>query len=277
MLAIEDPPNCSLANGGQGNTSVGGLNFALSQAHVGDTVSVFPNLGMVVGACKSVNTTGAIYIATGHLTNFMENVTLDPDGVHTCPSDPLCQPGPYSFLITAPMVGAGVDSPNVSVPGVAKTVRAVENGIGTVKNTLDEQLTDAHVGSISIVTPCIQVFEICGRSCIGDVVNFTGYVLNCGDITLTNVTAVDARTTLTQLDGSAWTQPFTLTNSQTVQFKGSFTPNGAEITSSMATNTITVMGTDTTAIGGPFASVTNSVTTICSITSCTNCLCVCLP
>src|SRR5262245_57425487 len=54
VSAIEDPPGCSLQNGGRGNTSVGGINFSLTQAHVGDAVPVFPNLGMASGACRAI-------------------------------------------------------------------------------------------------------------------------------------------------------------------------------------------------------------------------------
>lgn len=281
-MAIEDPPNCSFANGGEGNTSFGGVNFTVDKAHVGDTVSLVAVLGMISNACKAINATGSLWIATGHLTNFMQNVTLDP---HTfaglsdyCPGTNSCEPGPYSFVITESMVGTGVSSPLGNLSGIANRVRAIENGVGTVKTATDEQLSDFHSAStLVVVNPCIQVFEMCGQSCIGSSVNFTGYVLNCGDITLTNITAVDDRTTLVNLDGSALTQPFTLTSGQTLPFRGSYTPNGAEVSSALATNSITVMGTDTTTIGGPRASVTNSVTTVCSITSCNNCFCACLP
>src|SRR5437899_1515793 len=96
-LAGEDPPGCSLANGGAGNTSQGGINFNLTQAHVGDTVQVFPSLGMVANACRAINVTGAVYIATGRLTNFLENVTLDPGVLVSCPTGALCRPGPYNI------------------------------------------------------------------------------------------------------------------------------------------------------------------------------------
>lgn len=269
VMAVEDPPNCSLENGGLGNTSVGGINFVLGQAHVGDTVSVFPGMGMVVNACKALNATGSVWIATGHLTNFMVNVTLNPDGLHSCPSDGLCEPGPYSFLITAPMVGAGVSSPNGSLSGVAKAVRAASNEDGTVQDIVDQQITGFHSATIGIVTPCIQVFKVCGVNCIGsNIVNFTGYVTNCGDINLTNVTVVDDRTnTLYELDDDPLVQPFNLNIGATVSFKGSFVPLAEE--TSTATNTITASGTDTTTIGGPNASVTNTTTVVCNIVDCT--------
>src|ERR1041385_713501 len=59
--AIEDPPGCSQASGGLGNISQGGINFNLSQAHIGDTVPLFPSLGMVSNACKAINATGSVY------------------------------------------------------------------------------------------------------------------------------------------------------------------------------------------------------------------------
>jgi len=83
VRADEFPPGCSLASGGLGNTSAGGINFNLPQAHVGDTVPVFPNLGMVSGACQATNASGVVYIASTNgadrvLTNFLINVNLDP-------------------------------------------------------------------------------------------------------------------------------------------------------------------------------------------------------
>lgn len=275
-LAVIDPPGCDLGSGGLGNTSVGGINFPLSQAHVGDTVSVVPLLGMVVNACRTINATGTVYISTGPLTNFMDNITLDPDGAHTCPADPLCTPGPYSFTITAPMVGAAVVSPNGTRTGGANAVRAVENGFGTVNSGIvNEQLIDFHSASITIVNPCIQVFKVCGTNCIGAPVEFTGYVTNCGDINLTNVNVVDDRTaSLFEPDGDPLPLPLSVAVGAAVQFKGSFTPLGSE--TATATNTITAWGTDTTTIGGPNASVTNTVTAICTITPCSSCACPCL-
>jgi hypothetical protein len=275
VLAVEDPPNCALVHGGLGNTSQGGINFTFSRAHVGDTVPVFPAFGMSVGACGAINVTGTVYIATGPLTNFLQNVTLSPDGAHFCPTGALCEPGPYNMLITAPMVGAGVSSPNGSLSGTAKSVKVVENAFGDVTvGVINDQLADFHSATIAIVTPCIEVFKTCGVSCaLG--ANFTGYVTNCGDVTLTNIMVVDDRTaSLFNLDGSALSQPLTLTNGQVANFMGSWVPSGAE--TSTATNTITVTGTDTTTIGGPNASVTNSVTAICTITPCTACQCPCL-
>lgn len=279
VLAIEDPPGCSLANGGEGNTSLGGLNFLVSRAHVGDTVSLFPVLGMVSNACNSINTTGSIYLSTGLLTNFMVNVTLYPTGAVSCPSaSAQCSLGPYSFVITSPMVGAGVTSPLASIPGLANAVRAIENGVGTVTShpSVNEQLADVHTASqLIVVTPCIQVFEMCQTACETNV-NFTGYVLNCGDITLTNIIVTNNRTSdLLNLDGTPLIQPITLTSGSTIPFKGSYVPSGPETMTT--TNTLTVSGTDTTPIGGPRASVTNSVTTICNIGSCGGfCGCPCI-
>ena len=135
VQAAEDPPGCSLSNGGLGNTSQGGINFGLKQAHVGDTVRVFPNLGMVAGACRAINSTGSVWIATGLLTNFLVNVTLDPGPLIGCPGDPSgkCQPGPYNLTITPALVGAEVTSPNGIAAGEPRSVRAVVNGDGTVK------------------------------------------------------------------------------------------------------------------------------------------------
>lgn len=271
----EDPPGCDFSQGGQGNTSSGAMNFFFGQAHVGDSVSVQPRFGMISGACSASSVTGSVYIATGFLTNFMVNQHLDPTNAVTCPGGSACTPGPYSFTITSGMVGASVSSPNGTVGGTAKAVRAVENAVGNVNTIVGSSLSDFHSGSISIVTPCIQVFSMCGQTCSTNAA-FTGAVLNCGDITLTNISVTSDRTgSLLNLDGTALSLPLTLTAGQVKQFKGSYTPSGPE--TSTTTNVLTVYGTDTTTIGGPRASVTNTVTTVCSIGSCAGfCGCPCI-
>lgn len=275
-FATEDPPNCDLSNGGAGNTSQGGINWAFGQAHVGDTVAVVPSFGMSLTACSADSVTGSVYIATGFLTNFLVNVHSYPTGGVMCPAGVQCEPGPYNVTITAPLVGAGVTSPNGSVGGAAKAVRAVENAVGLVNTIVGANVTDFHSASIAIVTPCIQVFKTCTTTnCVGTPVEFTGYVTNCGDITLTNVNVVDDRTaSLFEPDGDPLPLPLTLTNGAVVQFKGSFTPVGSE--TATATNTLIVTAKDTTTIGGPYASVTNTVTAICTVTACTTCTCPCL-
>src|ERR1051325_4840857 len=162
VRAVEDPPGCSLESGGQGNTSAGGLNFDKVIAHVGDTIRVFPNLGMVSNACRAVSVTGTVYIASGPLTNFLENVTLNPGQLVTCPSNALCRPGPYSFVITPDLVGATVFTPQGSAIGSPKVVRAVETGFGTVQTgEFPDQLSDFHTASIFILQPCMKVFKTC--------------------------------------------------------------------------------------------------------------------
>src|SRR6185436_50721 len=59
VAADEFPQGCSLSGGGLGNTSQGGINFPLQQAHLGDTVTVVPSLGMVLNACQAINATGS--------------------------------------------------------------------------------------------------------------------------------------------------------------------------------------------------------------------------
>src|ERR1041385_2606263 len=183
--AIEDPPNCSLEHGGAGNISQGGLNFDKSVAHVGDLISVFPNLGMAAGACRAINATGVVYIASGPLTNFLENVTLDPGVLFVCPTNPLCRPGPYQFVITPALVGAPVNTPAGGAPGVPKIVRAAETGLGSVlTGDFPDQLADFHTASILIITPCLKVAATCdlapGQNCfVPDApVRFRGYVTN---------------------------------------------------------------------------------------------------
>ena len=276
VSAEEDPPGCSLANGGTGNTSQGGLNFTLAQAHVGDAVPVFPSLGMVAGACKAINVTGVVYVATGPLTNFLVNVTLVPGGLVACPANALCQPGPYNLLITSNMVGAGVDTPLGSASGFPKTVRAVETGLGTVlAGVFNDHLSDFHSASIDIVTPRIQVFKTCdlppGQPCFnaGTPVRLRGYLTNSGDITLTNVVARDSRSGPLQLfnptNGTALIGNVILPRGAYVVFSNSFLPTPAEICAGDAVSTVTATARDTTVIGGPNAAVTNSLSTSCAI------------
>jgi len=289
VRAIEDPPNCSLANGGAGNTSQGGINFQETQAHVGDIVHIVPSLGMVNSACRAVNATGSVWIATGRLTNFLVNVTLDPGPLVTCPQDPKCQPGQlapvagYTLLITQPLVGAGVSTPNGSIGGLAKTVRAAENGEGNVlTGDTPELLADFHTTTLSIVTPCINVVKQCAyppssptcfqanNSGTNTVISFTGFVTNCGDIVLTNVTLTDPRAlTLTVLSNGLPALPaggpYTLSVGARLTYSGTYNATAQEVCAGQATNTITVRGTDRTVIQGPNATVTATATAVCLI------------
>ena len=276
VSAIEDPPGCSLPNGGLGNTSQGGINFNLPQAHVGDVVPVFPRLGMVDRACKAINVTGVVYVATGPLTNFLVNVNLEPGSLVSCPGGGLCSPGPYNLLITPGLVGAAVFTPLGGVGGVARAVRVVENGFGTVQTgDFPDQLSDAHSATIDIVTPRIQVFKTCdlppGQPCFnaGSPVRFRGYLTNSGDIALTNVVAVDSRTGPLQLfnptNGIALIGNVILPRGAYVVFSNSFLPTPVEVCAGEVASTITATARDTTLIGGPNAAVTNSLTASCGI------------
>ncbi len=276
LRAIEDPPGCSLFNGGLGNTSQGGINFNPTEAHVGDVVPVFPSLGMASNACRAINATGTVYIASGLLVNFLENVNLDPGVLVACPAGADCRPGPYNVLITPALVGAGVNSPNGGVPGVPKVVRAVENGFGTVlAGIVTEQLANFHTTSILIVTPCIQVFTICdlpsGSGCFpaGEPVRVRGYVTNCGDITLTNVTVVNDQAGPVQLfhptSGLALVGNVSLPVGAHAVFSNSFLPTLQNTCAGTVPFGVTATARDTTVIGGPRAAVTNSVGGVCAI------------
>ena len=276
VRADEDPPGCSLANGGAGNTSQGGINFNLAIAHIGDTVQVFPSLGMSSNACRAINATGSVYIATGLLTTFLVDVTLLPNQLITCPFNGLCQPGPYDVLITSNLVGAPVSTPLGNIVGVPKTVRAIENGTGTVlAGENDEQLQDFHTTTILIVTPCIKVVKTCelppGQGCFsaGAPIAFHGYVTNCGDITLTNVTVMDDRAGQLQLFDPVTNLPLTnnvvLPRGGFAVFTNSFNPTLAETCAGSATSVITATGKDITTIGGPRASVADSYSGTCQI------------
>ncbi len=268
VQAIEDPPGCSVPSGGKGETSQSGINFALAQAHVGDSVRVIPLFGMVSGACRAVNVTGSVYIATGRLTNFLNNATLDPGLIVTYPCD---------ILLTPALVGAGVSSPHGSVPGVPKTVRVMENVDGTVlSGSFPQTLSGGfHTASISIVTPAFQVIQHPtypqGQKCFqaGSYVEYTGYVTNSGDITLTNVTIIDSRAGQIQLlhpaDGQAFPTNVVLPPGASAVFSNGFMPTAEESIAGSATNLITATARDTTIIGGSNSFVTNSTTTASAI------------
>ena len=272
IQAIEYPSGCSLPNGGLGNTSVGGINFTFPQAHVGDTVTVVPSLGMVAGACQAINATGSVWVATGRLTNFLMNVTLVPGVLITCPPGGMCQPGPYSLLITPALVGAAVSSPNGSIPGMSKAVRAVENGTGTVETgTPTELLAAFHTATIGIVTPCVQVVASCSTNAAGTncTAQFAGYVTNCGDIRLTNVLIGLGRSgSLLDTNGALLVSPLTLDPGRVVGFQAIFTPTPEEFLAGTATTPVVVSGRDTTTIQGTNASVAGSTTALCNIHPC---------
>src|SRR5712671_183018 len=282
--ADESPPFCAKADGGQGNTSTTGLNFANTKVHLGDTVQVFPTLGMVAGACTAEHATGSVYIATGKLVTFLDDVELLPNNIYQCPTNtsPPCAPGPYNVLITPALVGTGVSSPGGSINGVPNTVRALQWSFSNQVRTgePEETLDKLDTASISIVHPCILVQKFCnlpaGQTCFGpnDAIQFRGFVTNCGDITLTNVTVLDSRigalVLLNPANGLPLnpgnpTGPVTLAVGAFATFTNSYAPTQQEICAGNATNVVTATGTDTSDIGGPRASVTNSSTAICPI------------
>src|SRR5262249_3421918 len=123
-------------------------------------------------------------------------------------TDVRCEPRPYKYVVKAANEGTTVQSPDGKVvrPGVAKTVGAVVEILGLSHSSAitDEPLFKGDAAGISIVHPCIRVFKECdlqGRTCFApnDPILFRGYVTNCGDITLTNVTVVDNRSGQLQL------------------------------------------------------------------------------
>ncbi len=270
VRATEDPPGCIWTS--PQNPSQGGINFNVAQAHIGDTVQLFTSLGMQWGACRAINATGSVWIATGRLTNFLINVTLNPGVLIRCPSNSLCQPGPYNLLITSGLVGAGVSTPNGSIPGVAKAVRAVENGYGMIlTGDPPEELASFHTATISIVTPCVRVGGLPsyqpGTTCFphNAPVQFTGYVTNCGDIRLTNVMVTARSAPLLTMNGAPLLLPLTLAPGQAVGFQWSFPPAEDEIAAGSAASAIHATARDTTTIGGPHAFVTNWTVVACAL------------
>src|SRR5258708_4709350 len=283
VRADEFPAGCALADAGKGNTSTTGVNFNYHQAHLNDTVQVFPTLGMVGpalpqtgGACEAQQATGSVYITTGLLVKFLDNVTLDPGLIYQCPTNttPPCTPGPYNIMITPALVGMPVTSPGGSINGVPNTVRAIQWSFsshvrtGTPEETLDKLDT----ASISIVHPCIAVVKQCalpqGTTCFAPGANalFTGYVTNCGDINLTNVIAIDTRTGRLTLNDPVSGLPLatnasggvTLAVSAYATYATSYTPSLSEFCAGATTNSVTVTGTDTSDIGCPNSHVTGS-------------------
>lgn len=97
---------------------------------------------------------------------------------------------------------------------------------------------------------------------------------------MANVTVVNSRLLirapfgLKGTNGLPLIQPLTLDLGQVVRFQGNFTPTAADIAAGSAASNMTVSGRDTTAIGGPNASVTNSITTSCNICAASACLAV---
>ena len=283
------PAGCDKASGGQGNTDETSIGFIYHQAHLGDTVQVLPTLGMVGpklpqtgGACEALNATGSVYIASGLVVRFLDNVTLDPGFIYQCPTNttPPCTVGPYNVTIVNALVGADVTYPKGTIAGTPNSVRAVQwsfsNKVRSNPSgfeTLDRTDTD----SISIVHPCIQVVKQRvlpqGRTCFvpGDNALFNGYVTNCGDISLTNVIVNDSCTGRLILLDPVSGVPLatnaqggvTLAAGAFANYATSYTPSQAASCAGVPTNSVTATGTDTTAIGGPNASVTNSASATC--------------
>ena len=273
LRAFEDPPGCSYNLMGNGASYQIGVNFGQAQAHIGDCVRVIPNFGMLAGACRAINVTGSLYIATGKLTNFLNNATLDP-GFPVVESHPPCEPGPYNVIITPALVGADVSSPRRTIPGQPKTVLAVEivEGLALTGTPPEPFGGEVHSTSLAIVTPALQVTLLpaypIGRTCFprGANVQCTGYVTNTGDIALTNVTVMDKRTAgqlqlLNPANGLPLPVNATLEPGEYAMFASNFMPTPIENSGGSAASQITVTARDTTVIGGPNSWVTNSTST----------------
>jgi uncharacterized repeat protein (TIGR01451 family) len=114
-----------------------------------------------------------------------------------------------------------------------------------------------------------------GKTCFvpGDNATYAGYVTNCGDINLTNVIVNDSRTgRLTLLDPVTGlpisTNPnggINLAVGTIANYTTSYTPSPAEFCSGSTSNFVSATGTDTSDIGGPNASVTNSTSATCPL------------
>src|ERR1041385_2344181 len=81
VQADEDPPHCSVAGGGLGNTSECSLEFQFDQAHVGDEVPISVSFWMVPGACSASQLTGSLWVGTGWVTNLFEDISVDRKSV----------------------------------------------------------------------------------------------------------------------------------------------------------------------------------------------------
>jgi hypothetical protein len=220
--------------------------------------------------------TGSIYIATGRLTNFLDDATLDPGIIVAGPPAP-GEPGPFNLLITPALVGAGVTSPHGSIPGMPKMVLAAEVIDGTVLTGSSPEILNAGLpwASVSIVSPAIQVVQnpayLPGQTNfpVGADVQYSGYVTNTGDITLTNVMVVADRIGEVQLLKTIKSQLVPadgiLVPGESASFAYSFRPTTEETSAGSAPSQLTVTAQDTTTIGGPNASVTNSTSTASAI------------
>lgn len=274
--AFEDPPGCSLANGGSGSSYQSRLHVTVTEAHLGDSVPLIPMFGMAPGACRAFHVNGSAHIATGKLADYLKDATFDPGILVVAPARPF-EPGPYSLLITKELVGAGVSSSKFRFAGVPNTVQVVANFVGEAQTggVAGEQFGSSHTVTINIVRPELQVIQQFvfppGKTCFpGDqLIECTGYVTNSGDITLTNVTARDRGDGVVQLfnqtNGSAFPGNVILPPGACAMFTNRFLPTAQEIATGRATNLITATARDTTTIGGPNALVANSITSSCDI------------
>lgn len=107
----------------------------------------------------------------------------------------------------------------------------------------------AHTPAAQACTPCIDVVKECrDANSPGEPIPFEGYVTNCGDVSLYNITAEDDMTGLLDLDYT------TLDPGQSVYFSGSYYPD-----TSPSTNTVTAAGES------PDGTVSDSDTATCSV------------
>ena len=169
---------------------------------VGDTINYSVQIGVPVGGCAVTNTTAVLHLPNGATIQYLTSVSINPGETISCPGDPRCLAGPYSYVVNAndlsDKLPPGSPCPPSPFPRPDPTqntnvvVVAYHQALGTALNVGgggDEVFAVCGTTSTRVFSPCLTVDKQCqnGIGEMGDIL-FTATIANCsGDATLFNV------------------------------------------------------------------------------------------
>jgi hypothetical protein len=261
LQAHENPVGCN--DPSQGGTGGGGSQSivpSLGLVHHGDIINYFPSLAILATSCQASNVNAFLTLPNGGVIQYLTNAKLNPGDFVSCPANPICRPGPYSYIVNH------ADETGILMGPIACPLTKDPNGLPRVVLLVNNQaLGNSHTGPGSydatfsfcgnnqsvVLHPNIACTNFCTNG-VGQngVITFGGAVINTGDTPLSSIRVsnlVNGVMTLVTNLGPV----FQLGTNQSVAFSGSYTCNPCSPT----TDTIFVRGQD--AIGG----VTNSTCT----------------
>jgi hypothetical protein len=170
---------------------------------VGGTINYTVQIGVPAEGCAVTNCTAVLYLPNGATIQYLSGVSISPGETISCPGDPRCLAGPYSYTIAAAdetdPLPPGSPCPPSPFPRPDPTqdtnvvVVAYHQALGTalaVGGGGNEVFSVCGTTSTRVLHPCVTVDKTCeGSLGPGGDITFSGVISNCSpDATLFNVT-----------------------------------------------------------------------------------------